>query len=209
MNINSASGDLTLTSNTMTENSAVDIGGALSIFVSEDSAETNIYNNIFWLNTTILGNGSDVYINDDVNANAAGSEVNLFNNDIGDFFSLCQDILTCIADVSTGSNINEDPDFVNPAGLDFKLMRRSPAIDAGDDTAPSLPVTDFDGNPRITNGQTDMGAFEFIRSGSSGGGCNLASESNKSGILSTFIFMTIISILLLCKFVMRCVRNRS
>jgi len=57
MNINNSAGEVTLTSNTFTENSAVDIGGALSIFVTNDDSVTNIYNNIFWLNTIILGNG--------------------------------------------------------------------------------------------------------------------------------------------------------
>ena len=124
MNINNSSGNVTLTSNTMTENIAVDIGGALSIFVSNDNSETNIYNNIFWLNSIILGNGVDVFINDDVGANAVGSEVNLFNNDISDFFSLCEQVVGCLPDVSSGFNINEDPDFVNPVALDFKLERR-------------------------------------------------------------------------------------
>ncbi len=96
-----------------------------------------------------------------MNGNPIGSEVNLFNNDISNFFSFCEQVAGCAPDVSTGDNINENPDFVDPASLDFRLQGDSPAIDAGDTDAPSLPATDFAGNPRINNGETDMGALEF------------------------------------------------
>ena len=57
-------------------------------------------------------------------------------------------------------NISADPLFVNPAN-DFHLTQGSPAINAGDNSAPNLPQTDFDGNPRIVNGTVDLGAYEF------------------------------------------------
>ncbi|MDA2919492.1 right-handed parallel beta-helix repeat-containing protein [Desulfobacterota bacterium AH_259_B03_O07] len=174
MNINNSAGEVTLTSNTFTENSAVDIGGALSIFVTNNASVTDIYNNIFWLNTIILGNGVDLIINDDVNGNAIGSEVNLFNSDISGFFSFCEQVAGCAPNVSTGDNISENPDFVDPASLDFRLQRGSPAIDAGDTDAPSLPAADFAGNPRINNGETDMGALEFEGGRGGSSSCSLA-----------------------------------
>lgn len=203
MNINNSSGNVTLTSNTLTENSAVDIGGALGIFVSDDSSVTNIYNNIFWLNTIILGNGVDIFINDDVNANDIGSEVNLFNNDVSELFSLCEQVVGCLPDVSSGMNINENPEFVDPVALNFRLQRNSPAIDAGDTNAPSLPVTDFDGNPRITRGETDMGAFEFLRAAVSGDGCSIASTSNAKGLISAYIVVLAILLLPSLRFLIR------
>ena len=61
-------------------------------------------------------------------------------------------------------NIDADPLFVYPSGLDgnLRLLPGSPCIDAGtNSTNPSLPSTDLDGNPRIINGTVDMGAYEF------------------------------------------------
>ena len=64
-------------------------------------------------------------------------------------------------------NISADPLFLDPSG-NFHLQSGSPAIDAGENAAPSLPATDFDGNPRIGDGNNggtatvDMGAYEFI-----------------------------------------------
>lgn len=66
-------------------------------------------------------------------------------------------------------NINADPMFVNPqpassapttAG-DYRLLRCSPALDAGSNAAiPGGITTDLDDNPRIYNTTVDMGAYE-------------------------------------------------
>ena len=115
-----------------------------------------------------------------MNGNPIASEVNLFNNDISNFFSFCEQVAGCAPDVSTGDNINENPDFVDPASLDFRLQGDSPAIDAGDTDAPSLPATDFAENPRINNGETDMGALEFIEGRGGSSSCSLAEPDTKA-----------------------------
>ena len=61
-----------------------------------------------------------------------------------------------------GGNLDEDPLFVDGVGGDYHLSEGSPAVDAGDNSAPHLPVTDIDGNPRIVGIAVDMGAYEYV-----------------------------------------------
>ncbi|OGO12498.1 MAG: hypothetical protein A2Y53_01815 [Chloroflexi bacterium RBG_16_47_49] len=56
--------------------------------------------------------------------------------------------------------INEDPLFVDAANNDFHLTG-GPCINTGDNNAPGLPETDFEGDPRIITGTVDIGADEF------------------------------------------------
>jgi parallel beta-helix repeat protein len=72
------------------------------------------------------------------------------------------------ADVYPGTgNINADPVFEDAAMRDVDLLEGSPCIDAGTNDAPNLPATDFEGDPRIWDGDfdgtatADMGADEF------------------------------------------------
>lgn len=50
-----------------------------------------------------------------------------------------------------------DPQLVDPSSFDFHLGPQSPAIAKGDDTV-SAGATDFEGDPRFTNGAIDIGA---------------------------------------------------
>lgn len=67
-------------------------------------------------------------------------------------------------------NIIQDPYFVDG----YHLYDSSACIDAGDNNAPALPATDFDGNPRVVDGDengssfVDMGAYEYQPVGSGG-----------------------------------------
>ena len=64
--------------------------------------------------------------------------------------------------------------FVDPYGADgilgteddnFRPVSGSPMIDSGtNETEPSLPTADLDGNPRILNDVVDIGAYEFTGS---------------------------------------------
>ncbi len=70
-------------------------------------------------------------------------------------------------------NISGDPKFVDVANGDLHLQPDSPAIDAGNNAAPGLTVTDLDGSPRrfddpdvVDTGSgtppiVDMGAYEL------------------------------------------------
>ncbi len=83
----------------------------------------------------------------------------------GDQLYRCSDPnYSCIQDWTGGGveNINTDPCFVNPDVNDFHLLPDSPCINAGDPNYAAEPnETDLDGNPRVTGGRIDMGAYEY------------------------------------------------
>jgi YD repeat-containing protein len=68
----------------------------------------------------------------------------------------------CTVTTGTNGNISADPKFVNALANNFHLQSGSRAIDAGDNSSPSLPTKDLDGFPRIENSIVDMGAYEFF-----------------------------------------------
>jgi len=58
-------------------------------------------------------------------------------------------------------NIDIDPQFVDPCSANYHLLPGSPCIDTGDPAyVPGPNETDLDGNPRVTGGRIDMGAYE-------------------------------------------------
>jgi parallel beta-helix repeat protein len=143
---------------TFSGNLATNSGGGI-INLNESSSILN--NCIFWGNTAPTG--AQIY-NDETSSSTVS-----FSNVQGGW---------------TGtSNINTDPLFVDPNGLDhiagteddnLRLSHGSPCIDAGDNTAvPGGIVTDLDGRPRFLddpvtvdtgNGTppiVDMGAYEY------------------------------------------------
>ena len=65
-------------------------------------------------------------------------------------------------------NINEDPLFMDAGSGDLHLRPGSPCIDAGTNTPSNLPLYDFEGDPRIIDGDgdgepvVDMGVDEAL-----------------------------------------------
>ena len=78
-------------------------------------------------------------------------------------------IATVGCDIPSGQygNLALDPLFNSPSTDDYTLRARSPAIDTGNNSAPSMQPTDLAGNPRIVDATSlghpviDMGAFEY------------------------------------------------
>ncbi|MBD3178244.1 MAG: T9SS type A sorting domain-containing protein, partial [Candidatus Latescibacteria bacterium] len=62
--------------------------------------------------------------------------------------------------IDGGGNTDRNAGYVDMATGDLHLLERSYAIDAGDSTVYGLPDTDIEGNPRIQDGNIDMGAYE-------------------------------------------------
>lgn len=57
--------------------------------------------------------------------------------------------------------IDADPLFICPQRSNLHLSASSPCKNAGDNLAPGLPATDFEGDPRIHRKKVDMGADEY------------------------------------------------
>ena len=60
------------------------------------------------------------------------------------------------------SSILEDPKFVNPDNLDFRLANDSPAVNTGDNNAIVVYNQDLAGNNRIAGNTVDKGAYEGL-----------------------------------------------
>jgi hypothetical protein len=128
----------TVTSCTFTGNSAIDGGGMLNSMSSP-----TVTNCIFWNNTS-----SEIF-------NYNSSPTVTYSCVQGGYYP------------GTG-NIDADPLFLAPLDGDYHLTYASPCIDVGDNAAPALPSTDFEGDPRILDGDldtitiVDMGCDEYF-----------------------------------------------
>jgi len=138
-----ASSQLSFINNTITSNTSAGGGGGVA-FQIEDGEVLNVFNNIIWGNSGEPG--ADVW------SGGSGEERIFSNNDANDIFG--------VWDVFT-NNLDIDPQFVDSTNGNYHLVSGSPCIGAGTTNAPSLPLTDLDGNPRIVGGNVDMGCYEF------------------------------------------------
>lgn len=109
--------------------------------------------------------------------------------DHNDFFnpSAASDQGACAPAIGSNGNFSADPQFAS--NNDAHLKSTSPAVDAGNNSAPSLPATDLDGNPRICGTAVDIGAYELQRplAFTSGSGVSAVEGVSSSMTLGHFV----------------------
>jgi hypothetical protein len=110
-----------------------------------------------WGNTAV-DEGDDICI---VDSGIINPTITYHTNYYEDLF-----ISTTAPPVDIGNIVTAaDPGFADPVTYDVHLLGTSSCIDAGYDSAPSLPDFDYEGQPRIIGDHVDIGADECIESG--------------------------------------------
>ncbi|MHB1426411.1 MAG: choice-of-anchor Q domain-containing protein [Gemmataceae bacterium] len=161
-------------------------GGGL---VVASGGTANLANTLIALNTTTAGTagaaGSDSMSKSgtagstsapDVSGTVASSDHDLIGNSSGSsgFSTAKGDILNPVS-VGLGSLANN-----GGATQTMALLPGSPAIDAGDSTAPNLPATDQRGYARTVGNSIDIGAYQ-----TQGFNLTVASGNNQSTLVDT------------------------
>lgn len=109
-----------------------------------------------------LADGGGVYCDDGlimmnciIQDNTAPSNTNWYAS-TNATFSYC-----CMTPAVGVGSISDSPIFQQP-GIDFRLIEGSPCIDTGTNRGWMISMRDIEGNPRIYNGITDMGCYEYV-----------------------------------------------
>ena len=155
-------------------------GGGLYISPASDSTPTIVTNNTIIANSAydstsgvdVGGFGQYATFTNNIIVAAAGQNAVSCNSlyssaspvfSYNDAFTASGSAWAGICDTTSNpGNISVDPLFMSPANNDFHLQAASPAVNAGNNSAASLPSTDFDGNPRIAGAAVDLGVYEVV-----------------------------------------------
>jgi hypothetical protein len=141
-----ATSSLFMINNTIFGNTAAGSGGGAAFEVTGTVELLNVYNNIIWGNSA-SGNGADVWLA------GTGQKKTFLYNDVNNMYG--------VWDIAQNL-LNADPKFFDPVNGDYHLQSISPCANAGTNGAPSLPLTDLEGNARTNSaGMVDLGCYEF------------------------------------------------
>jgi hypothetical protein len=142
-----------LVNNTIADNDAASWPG---IYATGVDARNQIYNNIIGARF-----GPALYCDN-------GATVTPPVLDSNDIFSMQTAAYggTCADQTGIRGNLSADPQFLDPDAGKYRVGFASPVVDAGNNSAPDIQMTDLAGNPRIsgsTNGdRIDIGAYEYF-----------------------------------------------
>jgi parallel beta-helix repeat protein len=126
-----------LTNNTIVNNNT-------GIYTNAYDCDINVYNSIIWSNNTNFSLYSDMNI---------GYSMIEENNILGIAFDM-------------GGNIyGLNPEFSDTLNNDYSLTPDSPCLDKGSFNTSILDSLDLAGNPRLSHGRVDMGAYECLQTG--------------------------------------------
>lgn len=136
-------GNITMTNCDIINNEAHNSKGGLY----NEVKYSRFYNTIFW-NNSIAGEPNQIE-----------GECNLINCAVEGGYEGTNAI--DLSPLNEGSDNKTYPMFKNPEENDFELMLESPLINAGDNSAVSLPDFDINYGWRIGQGKVDIGAYEY------------------------------------------------
>jgi serine protease len=149
-----SSGNTMLVNNTIADNHAPSWPG---IYATAVDARNQIYNNIISARF-----GPALFCEN-------GATVTPPTLDSNDVFSMQTAAYggTCADQTGIRGNLSADPQFLDADAGKYRVGFSSPVVDAGNNWAPDIRMTDLAGNPRIagTNGgpdRIDIGAYEYF-----------------------------------------------
>ena len=138
-------------------------------------------------NCTVSGNAANASVGGGVMAATLYNCIVYYNSGFEANYGACILNYCCTTPMPTNGvgNLTNAPLFVNPAAGNFRLQSDSPCLNTGNNAFVSS-TADLDGNPRVSAGTEDMGAYEYQSSGSPVITLQPLSQSVNAGGSATF-----------------------
>jgi hypothetical protein len=154
------------------------LAGNLARMGGGAAASSTLNNCLVISNRNLAGPGGGLYWCTAVNSTIVGNSISDFSMGAGTHGSLLTNCILyynsggeqecsplppdhcCVPHGFSPTTVTNEPLFINPLAGDFRLQSNSPCINAGNNSSVTSR-NDLDGNPRISGGTVDIGAYEF------------------------------------------------